>query len=268
MFGALIVAIVIPDSPGSSSDGDNDATSAQASPDCLSAWNSDVYALNYGVHNSISHGYTDVQVGYMPKSGSALLSDDPGIGPCAAVFAANQPDPERQAAGQIRRGDEWIPLSRLLGLRDLVQLQVTAVTRANAKVTQYGKFVEGGSSALPGFVHRERVRFGDLDAMRHVNNAVFLRYFETARISYLRGLGIHDPVAEVDAGFGLIFAECHISYRSPVQFDEDLDVALTICDIRRSSFRGPSRCASASDSAPRATASWWDSTTLNSGRQR
>ena len=25
---------------------------------------------------------------------------------------------------------------------------------------------------MPGFVHRERVRFGDLDAMRHVNNAV------------------------------------------------------------------------------------------------
>ena len=61
--------------------------------------------------------------------------------------------------------------------------------------------------------------------------------FETARISYLRGLGIHDPVAEVEAGFGLIFAECHISYRAPVQSDLDLDVALTICDIRRSSFR-------------------------------
>jgi acyl-CoA thioester hydrolase len=90
---------------------------------------------------------------------------------------------------------------------------------------------------MPGFVHRERVRFGDLDAMRHVNNAVFLRYFETARISYLRGLGLHDPVAEVDARFGLIFAECHISYRSPVQFDEDLEIALTVCDIRRSSFR-------------------------------
>lgn len=63
---------------------------------------------------------------------------------------------------------------------------------------------------MPGFVHRERVRFGDLDAMRHVNNAVFLRYFESARISYLGELQVHDPVAEVEAGFGLIFAECHI----------------------------------------------------------
>ena len=38
------------------------------------------------------------------------------------------------------------------------------------------------------FVHVERVRFGDLDAMRHLNNVVFLRYFETARITYLRHL--------------------------------------------------------------------------------
>ena len=36
------------------------------------------------------------------------------------------------------------------------------------------------------FIHTERVRFGDLDPLRHLNNVVFLRYFETARISYLR----------------------------------------------------------------------------------
>ena len=93
------------------------------------------------------------------------------------------------------------------------------------------------SSGVTGFVHRERVRFGDLDAMRHVNNAVFLRYFETARIAYLGSLQVHNPVAEVETGFGLIFAECHINYRSPVNFDEELDVALTVGDIRRSSFR-------------------------------
>jgi acyl-CoA thioester hydrolase len=90
---------------------------------------------------------------------------------------------------------------------------------------------------MAAFVHRERVRFGDLDAMRHVNNAVFLRYFETARISYLGGLQVHNPVAEVETGFGLIFAECQISYRSPVNFDESLDIALTVTDVRRSSFR-------------------------------
>ena len=40
--------------------------------------------------------------------------------------------------------------------------------------------------ARESFIYSERVRFGDLDAMRHLNNVVFLRYFETARIEFLR----------------------------------------------------------------------------------
>ena len=88
------------------------------------------------------------------------------------------------------------------------------------------------------FVHRERVRFGDLDAMRHLNNVVFLRYFESARIGYLRSLiAEHDPAAPETQAFGFIFAEGHINYRSPVHFDEDLDVRCSIADVRRSSFR-------------------------------
>jgi acyl-CoA thioester hydrolase len=87
-------------------------------------------------------------------------------------------------------------------------------------------------------VHRERVRFGDLDAMRHLNNVVFLRYFETARIAFLRELiPTHDPAnPEARAEFGLIFAECHIRYRSPVQFDEEVAVECAVGEVRRSSF--------------------------------
>jgi acyl-CoA thioester hydrolase len=91
---------------------------------------------------------------------------------------------------------------------------------------------------MTGFEHRERVRFGDLDAMRHVSNVVFLRYFETAWISYRSLLGLGDDLfAEAEAAFGLILAEAHIHYRSPLEFDEEFVVALTISDIRRSSFR-------------------------------
>ncbi len=84
----------------------------------------------------------------------------------------------------------------------------------------------------------ERVRFGDLDAMRHLNNVVFLRYFETARISYLRHLvPEHDPANPEGEGFGLIFAECHINYRAPVHYDEHVAIACSVADVRRSSFR-------------------------------
>ena len=88
------------------------------------------------------------------------------------------------------------------------------------------------------FVHTERVRFGDLDAMRHLNNVVFLRYFETARIAFIRDLfPTHDPAHPESARTGLIFAECHINYRSPVHFDEEVAIRCAVGEVRRSAFQ-------------------------------
>ena len=89
------------------------------------------------------------------------------------------------------------------------------------------------------YVHRERVRFGDLDANAHLNNVVYLRYFETARIAFMRELiPSHDPARPAASrGGGLIFAECHIGYRSPVQFDEDVAIECSIGEVRRSAFQ-------------------------------
>ena len=94
--------------------------------------------------------------------------------------------------------------------------------------------------ALPRqYDHVERVRFGDLDAMRHLNNVVYLRYFETARIRFITELlpGDHRPTDPEADDTAMIFAQCHIDYRSPVHYDEELHVVLTIGEIKRSSFR-------------------------------
>ena len=87
------------------------------------------------------------------------------------------------------------------------------------------------------FTHTERIRFGDLDAMRHLNNVVFLRYFETARINYMNSISDdHDPV-DRERGFGMIFASCHIDYRSPGNFDEDVDVRVRPAEIGTKSLK-------------------------------
>jgi acyl-CoA thioester hydrolase len=101
------------------------------------------------------------------------------------------------------------------------------------------------------YTHTERIRFGDLDAMRHLNNVVFLRYFETARINYLNSLSDeHDPVTPVSpprprklgqvddvTGFGFIFASCHIDYRSPGHFDEEVAIRVRPADIGTKSLK-------------------------------
>ena len=47
----------------------------------------------------------------------------------------------------------------------------------------------------------------------------------------------HDPANPEATRGGLIFAECHIRYRSPVHFDEELAVECSIGEIRRSAFQ-------------------------------
>ncbi len=93
---------------------------------------------------------------------------------------------------------------------------------------------DGDDRAKP-FSLVERVRFGDLDAMGHLNNVEFLRYFETARISYLRmKLPEHSPTKRDK--FGWILAECHINYRSPGFFDDDVRIFIRPGELKRSSF--------------------------------
>ena len=83
----------------------------------------------------------------------------------------------------------------------------------------------------------DRVRFGDLDAMRHLNNVAFLQFFESARIAYLSTLiPGRSPIAP-EGDFGLIFAECHINYRAPAFYEEAIRTWLRPGDVARSSFR-------------------------------
>ncbi len=82
----------------------------------------------------------------------------------------------------------------------------------------------------------DTVRYGDLDANRHLNNVVFLQFFEDARIAYVRSLAPdHDPTDPGD--FGMIFAEAHINYRAPAFYEEEIRTWIRPSHLRRSSFR-------------------------------
>lgn len=63
------------------------------------------------------------------------------------------------------------------------------------------------------FVHETPVRFGDTDAMGHVNNAKFLTYLEDARVGFF--------VAETGSALGLggmILARTEVDFVRPILF--------------------------------------------------
>lgn len=82
------------------------------------------------------------------------------------------------------------------------------------------------------FVHVIDVRFRDLDALGHVNNAVYLTYLESARMAFW----LHVMKRDGLAGMDMILARVEVDYRSPVSFGESLDVGVRCASIRRSSF--------------------------------
>jgi acyl-CoA thioester hydrolase len=74
------------------------------------------------------------------------------------------------------------------------------------------------------YVHRDRVRFRDCDAMGHVNNAVYSTYLEEARIGVLGDL------------IDFILARVEIDFRSELRMGEDVEVRTHCSRIGTKSF--------------------------------
>ncbi len=66
-----------------------------------------------------------------------------------------------------------------------------------------------------------KVRFRDIDSMNHVNNAVYLSYFEQARIHYFEEL-IGKEWNWVDDG--ILVARHEIDYKMPIELKDDVTI--------------------------------------------
>lgn len=62
------------------------------------------------------------------------------------------------------------------------------------------------------------VAWGDMDSFQHVNNTVYLRWFEDARIAYFRAIGWE--VRGTDGAVGPILARTSCVFRLPVQYPD------------------------------------------------
>jgi len=85
--------------------------------------------------------------------------------------------------------------------------------------------------------HAIEVRFRDTDALGHVNNAVYLTYFEAARAGYYRA--VTGNVFDSEEGArrqSLIIARACVDYRAPAYFGQPLVVECGAAWVGRSSF--------------------------------
>ena len=76
-------------------------------------------------------------------------------------------------------------------------------------------------------LHTERIaiRWGDMDAMGHVNNTVYFRYMEQARIGWFEALV---PEAQAWKTTGIVIVNASCNFRRPINYPGTLEVKVFV----------------------------------------
>lgn len=92
--------------------------------------------------------------------------------------------------------------------------------------------------AIPAGFHllghtRMPLRWGDMDAMGHVNNTVYFRYLEQARIELFEALGC----PATPGGIGPVIINAHCSFLRQLRYPGEIEVSSWVGEPGRSSFQ-------------------------------
>ena len=82
---------------------------------------------------------------------------------------------------------------------------------------------------------RFSVRWGELDALAHVNHRVYLRWIEEARIVLMKEIGLTGGLGLQEA-IGPILASLSCDYLAPVSYPSEIEVETWVSAIGRASF--------------------------------
>ncbi len=78
------------------------------------------------------------------------------------------------------------------------------------------------------------VGWGDMDANHHVNNVMYFRYIEHARLHYFRVLEFSRSQSETGIGPILAWADCR--FRRPLEYPDTVSIGIRIRDVEGDRF--------------------------------
>ena len=84
------------------------------------------------------------------------------------------------------------------------------------------------------------IQWGEMDAFNHVNNVVYIRWCETARIELFRKIwgdrGINMKEILEGNGIGPILANFNVNYKIPISYPDNVIVQTRVAQIGNTSF--------------------------------
>lgn len=78
------------------------------------------------------------------------------------------------------------------------------------------------------------IAWGEMDAYQHVNNAMYFRYFETARIAYFERVGVND--FKEKQGIGPILASTKCRFKAPLTYPDTISIATSVTELAQDRF--------------------------------
>ncbi len=79
-----------------------------------------------------------------------------------------------------------------------------------------------------------KIDWGDMDAFGHVNNTVYLKYFESARVRYFENI---PELANMKGGDVPVVVNLSCSYRKPVTYPDNLIIRLGVVHLGGASIK-------------------------------
>ncbi len=78
------------------------------------------------------------------------------------------------------------------------------------------------------------VAWGEMDSMGHVNNIVYFRYFESARIAYFEKMDLMGYMTET--GIGPILGEISCKFKIPLSYPDKVLIGVKVVSIEEDRF--------------------------------
>ncbi len=78
------------------------------------------------------------------------------------------------------------------------------------------------------------VAWGEMDALGHVNNVVYFRYLECARVEFMRRCGMTE--LRTPQGIGVILQHVQCRFRRPIVFPDTVTITARVASIEADRF--------------------------------
>ncbi len=79
------------------------------------------------------------------------------------------------------------------------------------------------------------VAWGEMDSLQHVNNIIYFRYFESARMAYFNRLDLWNYMKET--GVGPILAATECKFRIPLTYPDTVSLGAGVTTIEEDRFQ-------------------------------